>query len=241
MHIPDDIPGDLPGQGFTAFIKGSERLLHQGVFATADDLVGQVLGILITAVGQIVFDQEHLAGALVDHPVIIHLRLLGHVGDGKLQVFDHLLDDGLTRSGLIVQFRRRDDVGHQRDIAELEDHVIVTEGPVEISAAFVGVADTLVQAGHIVHIIEDGVRRLDGAAEHVAEHGRRLVIAGGRRDFGVQFAHSSRVSGIGIGADADIGNTHLHRQDAARKEIIDDVLIPEFLIAVDQRRADTRL
>ena len=49
------------------------------------------------------------------------------------------------------------------------------------------------------------------------------------------------MAAIGIGADADIGNTHLHRQDATCKEIVNDEFIAKLLIAIDQSRPDTRL
>ena len=143
VHVPDDIAGDFPGLWLATFVEGPERLFHQGVDTAPDNLVGQVLGVLVTSVGKIVFDKEHLAGALVDHTVIVHLRLFGYVRDGKLQILDHLFDDGFTRGGLIIQFRRGDDMGHKGDVAELENHVIVAEGSVEIGTPLIGIAECL--------------------------------------------------------------------------------------------------
>ena len=70
----------------------------------------------------------------------------------KLQVVNQHLEDGFLAGRGVVTLRYADELRDEGDVTKLQGEVIIGIGAMEIGAAFVGIACSIIEAFYVVNI-----------------------------------------------------------------------------------------
>ena len=162
----------------------------------------------------------------------------------KLQVVNQHLEDGFLAGRGVVTLRYADELRHQGDVAELQGEVIVGVGAMEVGAAFVGVAGSIVEALHLIHIREDGVGILHHAEALIPEALHIVGIATashtrGRCELGIEVVLETTTH-IGLGIHTYIRH-QVVRKDTYVVPVTIDTIGFQLLVTLRQSGLKTSL